>query len=123
MKNKTIKYVAVIMAMFILFSISAYATADQSEEGYRLVAPTPTLSFVNGTAKCKVTLRASGQYIDATLELWQGGTLVDSWSDTGTGYLILSGSAPVTGGVPCTLTVSGTANGVAFTPASITRTP
>ena len=120
--KKTIRLIAIIMVMVAIFSISAYALS-QSEGETRLVAPTPTLTFVNGTAKCKVTLRASGQYIDATLELWQGGTLVDSWSDTGTGILILSGSAPVTSGIPCTLTVSGTAGGVEFTPASVTMTP
>ncbi len=123
MKNKTIKVMAIIMVMVTIFSISAYATAAQTEEGNRLVAPTPTLTFVNGTAKCKVTLRASGQYIDATLELRQGNTVIDSWSDTGTGLLILSGSAPVTSGLPYTLTVSGSIGGVDFIPSSVTKTP
>ena len=53
--------------------------------------------------------------IDATMELWYGSTLVDSWSDSDSTCLTLAGTHSVVSGRTYTLTVSGTAGGVAFT--------
>ena len=53
----------------------------------------------------------------------QGSTVIASWSDAANHEVTLSGTATVTSGVTYTLTVYGTIDGVAFTPASITKTP
>ncbi len=81
------------------------------------------MSVNNGVASCKARISFAGSHIEATLELTQGSTVVGSWSDTGEGYLLLAGTANVTPGVTYVLTVYGTVDGNAFSPASITVTP
>lgn len=122
MRKKTLIIVAVIMIVSVLFSRSVFAAHVPPDE-LNYNAPMPTMRVVGSTATCKVTLRAAGQSIDATLELKQGNTVIASWSGIGSGILTLSGTATVVSGVTYTLTVSGTIDGVAFTPASITKTP
>jgi hypothetical protein len=110
---------AVLLTAFVCVADAAYIPPDSME--YTITRP--RMFIVGSTATCSASLKAPGQYIDATLELKQGSTVVASWSDSATGELILSGTATVTSGVTYTLTVYGTIDGVAFTPASITRTP
>ena len=123
MKNKTARIMAIILIMIALFSIAAHAAVPKPVDEINFLTPKPTMTFNNGTATCKVTLRSPGKSIDATLELWQGSTFIASWSDSNTSSLTLSGNATVTSGLPYTLTVSGTINGIAFTPVSVTKTP
>lgn len=121
MSKRLIRIVSVILLMTILFISSAYAT--HASESRTRATPVPRMSIIGSTATCTVKLIAPGQFIDATLELKQGSTIVASWSDSGTGIVNISGSASVTTGVTYTLTVYGTVDGVAFTPASTTITP
>lgn len=115
--------IVMVVVAFVLLLSSIASASQTAEEPTRYVGSQPTMTVVNGVATCKVRLLFPGKDIDATLELTQGGTPVDSWSDTGYGYLVLSGNANVTSGVTYTLTVYGTVDGVSFTPASITVTP
>ena len=120
--KKTKRILMLLLALVLLFSSSAFAAQVITDNvNYTPVRPTVTIS--GSTALCSVRLYAAGKAIDATLELTQGSTVVASWHDTGTGYLFISGTVDVTSGVTYTLTVSGTVNGVAFTPSSITVTP
>lgn len=64
----------------------------------------------------------SGKVIDATMDLWCGNTLIDSWSGSSTSRLILSGTHNVVSGQKYTLTVSGNINGVTFDGPSISKT-
>lgn len=117
------KRIGLIVLVFVLI-LSSIAFAAQASEGQtRYTAPLPTMDVSNGVASCKARLVFPGKDIDATLELKQGESIVDSWSDDGYGYLILSGTANVTSGVTYTLTVYGTVDGTPFTPASINVTP
>ena len=109
------------MIVIAMSGMCAFAV-ESSSPGMRYVVQRPTISFVSGQASCKVIITASGMPIEATLELWQGSTLIASWTDDGTGVLILSGTASVVSGLTYTLTVSGTINGVEFTPCSVTKT-
>ena len=120
--KKTKRISLIVLALMLLFSSSAFA-AQVFPDGVNAQAPSPTMDVKNGIATCSVRLLYAGKSIDATLELKQGSTVVASWHDTGTGYLLISGTANVASGVTYTLTVSGTVNGVAFTPSSITVTP
>lgn len=124
--NKRVKEVMVIVlvlvAVFGVFA-SIVNAAYVSPDNAKAVITRPKMFIVGNTATCSASLKAPGQYIDATLELKQGSTVIASWSDADTGELILSGTATVTSGVTYTLTVYGTIDGVAFTPSSITRTP
>ena len=74
MRRKASIIVAVIMIVSVLFSSSAFAAVIQPDE-LNYTAPMPTMRVVGSTATCKVTLRAAGQSIDATLELKQGNTV------------------------------------------------
>ena len=110
----------IVMVLLLVFSVGAFAAQPDFSETKG--AGQPTLTVFGNTAKCKAIIKFSGQPIEATLELWQGSTLVGSWSNSGTGSVTVSGNATIVHGLTYTLTVSGTVNGVPFTPQSITRT-
>ena len=123
MKHQKLRVLAIIMLVIALSAVGAHAADLSTFRGTRTTVSKPGLTFDGTIASCKSTIIASGQTINATLELWQGSTLVASWSDCKTGIVSLSGTATVTSGLTYTLTVSGTINGVAFTPQSVTKTP
>lgn len=75
---------------------------------------TPSLHFTGTTAYCKVEIESPGQYINATLELWWGTTLIDSWSGYGNGSVQIDGSHSVVHGRTYTLKVTGTVGGDAI---------
>ena len=122
MRKNTIKVMSVVMILVMLLASSAYAM-NMPQDEQRFITPKPTMRVVGNTATCKVRLSAPGRVIDATLTLSQGSTVIASWSGTSTGVLTLSGTATVISGLTYTLTVSGTIDGIAFTPESITKTP
>ena len=125
MRNTIKRTTAVLLILVVLFTafVSVAEAAYIPPDSVEYTITRPKMFIVGSTATCSVSLKAPGHYIDATLELKQGSTIVASWSDADTGELTLSGTATVTSGVTYTLTVYGTIDGVAFTPASITRTP
>lgn len=76
---------------------------------------TPRLDFTGTTANCYVRIRAMGKQITATMELWHGTTLVDSWSGSGTNSLTLNEThSGCVSGWTYTLKINGTIGGVAF---------
>ena len=77
---------------------------------------TPSLSFSGTTAQCtgRVIADNDDDAIKATLTLWDGSKVVDSWSSSGTGSLSLSGSCTVSKGKKYTLTLDATVNGVSI---------
>ncbi|MBQ3930756.1 MAG: hypothetical protein II725_00580 [Firmicutes bacterium] len=122
MKHQKVVILAVIVLVIALSGVGAFASNASAERmPQRFIPPKPTLSISGNQATCSVTVRAPGKTIDATLELWQGSTLVASWSDCRTGIVVLSETVTVVSGLTYTLTVSGTINGVAFTPQSVTN--
>ena len=116
------KKVLLLVLVFVMaFSASAFA-AETVKENERFAPSAPTLTVSGTTATCRGSIRYASAYIEADLELWQGSTLVASWHQTGTGRVTISETATIVHGITYTLTLSGTVNGVAFTPASITKT-
>jgi len=107
MKKKTI---SLILALILLLSCSATAQATSVQ------AATPSASItINGTtATCRVSIAKPGKTIHATLQLWQGRTMIDSWSGNGTSYLLITGSHEVTKGKTYTVKV-------VFLPSSYTQ--
>ena len=111
----------ILLVLVLLFTVCAHAAYVPGDEIQAV--PKPRMTVNGNIATCSVKLLSPGKTIDATLELKQGSTVIASWSGSQTGTLTLSGTATVTSGVTYTLTVSGTIDGVAFTPESITKTP
>ena len=102
--------VAVVLILVMLGSVGFGANAAET----RAVQATPELTFDGTTANCKVTLMAVGKRIEATLELWYGSTLVDSWTASAPTRLVINETCTVIRGRTYTLKVSGTVGGEAF---------
>ena len=112
------KIMSLITALILMSAMCASAFAVEP----RANRISPSLEFDGKTANCKVVIISSGDDIDATLELWNGNTLVDSWLGEGTSYVSISGKCNVTKGVTYTLTVSGTIDGASIDYDGISRT-
>ena len=112
--SKRVFSIALALALLTMLIIPTQATVQATRVK-------PSLSFNGTTASCSATVKGSGEII-ATLELWQGSTLVASWSGTGTVSVFLHGTATVLHGQTYTLTVSGTVGGVEINAVPVTRT-
>lgn len=82
----------------------------------------PALKFSGTTASCGCNLSDAGKTIQVTMELWEGSTLVDSWSKTGVSKVMMNETCTVTRGRDYTLNVRAMINGVYYGPYSITKT-
>ena len=111
------RLISLTLALAVILCVSVPALA-----AVQSTVAIPTLSFNGTTANCNVRILASGLYIDATLSLYCGGTLIDSWSDSRYHRVDLSGTASVVSGNTYTLTVSGTAGGTPISSTPVTKT-
>ena len=83
----------------------------------------PSLTFSGTTASCYVKITQMGRQITATMELWHGTTLVDSWSGTEKNSLTLNEThSGCVSGWTYTLKINGTIGGVAFSEITETAT-
>ena len=96
------------LALILAFMLCVGANAAES----RFQGITPTLSFEGNTANCSVNIIEPGAEINATITLWNGSRVVDSWSGSGISVLYVSGSCSVTSGTNYTLKVTGMIDGV-----------
>lgn len=106
-----------VVLLLFLFAIQAQAVLYVTQAR-------PVLSFNGTTADCygSVTTGSANSAIEATLTLWDGSKVVDSWSSSGTGSLSLSGSCTVSKGKKYTLTLDATVNGVSISQRSTSGT-
>lgn len=104
------KFVAVILILTMLAALGINASAAEA----RATRVTPVLTFDGTSANCEVRITEFGKRIEATLELWQGNTLIDSWTGSASNRLIISETCTVVRGQTYTLKVSGTIGGEAF---------
>ncbi len=88
----------------------------------RAVVPKASLEFNGTTAICSVRVTEVGKTIKATMQLWQGNTLVDFWSGSGTSTLRLSETHSVTKGKTYTVRVTCTVNGSSYAVNPATKT-
>lgn len=100
-----------ICALIALIVLALSMNAQAAE--LRTVSAKPMLSFNGTTAFCSVICRgdSSDDTIDVTLTLYQGSTYVDSWSDSGSGQVKLSGSCKAVSGKSYKLVVDYSVNG------------
>lgn len=101
--------------VFVLFLalVMVFGLCINAMAAARATRISPNLSFNGKTANCSVTVVKTGK-LDVTLELRNGSELVDSWNETGTNYLTVSGSHAAVSGATYTLTAHGTAGGSSF---------
>lgn len=107
--------------IILLLLVFAMALSIMANAAVQSAQATPRLTFSNTIATCEVVVWGAGT-IDATMELWYGSTLVDSWSGSSNSRLTLTGTHRVVSGRTYTLTVSGTINGAAFTGTPVSKT-
>ena len=114
MKRKT---TSLFFVLVMALSISASAFSA------RTIAVIPDITFNGTEATCTVQITGdrTTDNIAATMKLWQGQTLIATWSGNGTGILSLSKTATVARNKTYKLTVAYTVNGVTKTPISISR--
>lgn len=114
------KKFALIMALLLvlLIPVSAAASVARTPQSF------PSLSFNGTTANCSLTILTndSSASINATVQLWQGNTCLQTWYASGTGRLTFSGTQSVTSGLQYTLTVSATVNGSSLSVPTVTKT-
>lgn len=88
MKRKNI--IPLLLFVVMALTVSAHAAS-------RTLAIKPSISFDGTTAECSISVVADkmSDSIKATLVLWDGTKRVDSWTISGTGYLLFSDSTQV----------------------------
>lgn len=112
------RYLSIIIAVALVLSISCYAVSTRAVDVY------PSLTYNGTQATCKATImgQSTTDSIAATMYLYRGSTLIDSWSASGTGILRMEENATVSRNKTYTLTVYYSVNGIAQDPVTISRT-
>lgn len=108
---------SLIAVLVLALSVSVNAINE-----IQSVTPSLSLSISGNTANCSAKVYESGKRISVTMELWNGSTLLATWTGSGTNYATASGSySNVQRGKTYTLKAYGTANGRAFTVPPISK--
>ncbi len=115
MKKRLLTCTAILCAILFSLSVTHAAVVPYA-------TPNATLEFNGTTAVCNVRISKPGNTIKATMQLWQGNTLVDSWNGSGTSTLRLSGTHSVTKGKTYTVRVTCTVNGSSYAVNPTTKT-
>lgn len=112
------RFLLVVTVLAVILTTSAYALQGRSADVL------PSISFSGTKATCSVSVM--GDYatdkIEVDVELWQGSTLVQSWSDQGTEYVDSVRTVSVTKGKVYTLKAYAAINGTDLPMAYITKT-
>lgn len=112
------KFCALFFIMSTLLMLPAHAVSA------RVAVASPSITFNGTKATCFVRITADkpADKISATMELWQGSNLIDSWDGEGTWTFKLEGTITVSKNKTYQLVVNYSINGVEKTPVSISRT-
>ena len=118
MKKTVRNFLALFFAISMILMLPTYAASA------RVVVASPSITFNGTTATCGVMITADKHTdkISASMELWQGNTLIDNWSGSGTWIFTLEGTTTVSKNKTYDLVVNYSVNGVEKVPISISRT-
>ena len=111
-----------IICMMLLITMAFVIPANAAST--RAISVEPDINFDGTRATCSVLIfgdRTTDEIV-ATMELRQGGRLIDDWSASGYGILKIRETATVARNTTYTLTVEYSVNGDSKTPVSISRT-
>lgn len=112
------KIICMMLLITMVFVIPANAAST------RAISVVPDIEFDGTEATCTVSIigdRTTDE-IEATMELRQGGRLIDDWSASGYGILKIHETATVARNTTYTLEIEYSVNGDSKTPVSISRT-
>lgn len=100
---------ALAIPLLLILVLTAQAADARSEQ------VNPRLYFDGTTAICSASCSSDStkDKIKATITLYQGDSAVDSWSNSGTGFVYVSGSCDVQRGKSYKLVVDYSINGTA----------
>ncbi len=106
--RKRIWPLLMVLVLILCFSGPVALASD-----IRGITYSPNLTIDGTTAYCEVRYRAGNNdtQISVTLTLKQGSTTIDSWSDSGKGFVIISETASVQKGKTYDLVMNATVNG------------
>ena len=107
-----------LVIMIIILTVPAYAVSPRAT----MVVPNITFNGTEADCNVRITANKATDKIVATMELWQGTTLIDSWNGNGLWTLKLNGTADVQKNKTYTLVIEYSINGVNQTPATYSRT-
>lgn len=112
------RFLGAILIITMLVAVPTHAASS------RIINVFPDIEFNGTKATCTVLITAdrTSDKIAATTALWQGSTLVNSWSSSGSGILKISETATVSKNKTYKLVVNYTINGTSYSPVSISRT-
>ena len=97
-----------LLLTILLLSVCVTASA-------RVVVARPSMNFDGDTVNCRVTIKGSGDELEATLELRRGTQVLATWSASDTDLLIIDEDySPVYSGLGYSLRLYGSINGVDF---------
>lgn len=111
-----------IICMMLLITMAFVIPANAAST--RAISVEPDINFDGTRATCSVLIfgdRTTDEIV-ATMELRQGGRLIDDWSASGYGILKIRETATVTRNTTYTLEIEYSVNGDSKTPISISRT-
>ncbi|MCI8530336.1 MAG: hypothetical protein HFH82_14515 [Lachnospiraceae bacterium] len=117
--RKRISSVPVLLLLVCMLSAQAVQATGQ-----RVVGGRPSLHFRGTTAVCSVICRGDSEKdtVEATLTLYQGSTYIDSWSESGSGLVVVSGEHKAQSGKTYRLEMAYSINGVERPVVSVTNT-
>lgn len=107
-----------LLLLYLVLVLSA--TCAQAAET-RASTAVPKLSFSSGSAVCEVSYVSVGKSISITLQLYEGDSLVGSWTKSGTSVVTISEQCNVTSGRSYTLKAYGTCGGENFSCIPVTK--
>ena len=117
-EKRVVSFVLAV-ALAVGATLCSAAAADIEK---RAIQIRPALTFNGTNATCEVLVVSGTDDLDVTMTLKRGNTVLDKWSESGTGYVLMTEHYTVIKGVTYTLEVSGTRNGEPFEAQPISRT-
>lgn len=108
-----------LVVVLLLTSLPIHAMANTS----RTLAIMPGLNYEGTTAKCSLSVSgySSTDTIEAVIKLWDGSSCLETWTVSGTGFLVFNDTHEVTRNREYTLTVDVEINDISKPTVSISK--
>ena len=110
--RETLSVILVLIIVLGSFSMAFAATT---------VFVNKSLTFSSGNADCLISLEDFGSNISVSMKLYEDGSLVELWADSGTDSVTISDSYPAVSGSSYKLTFDCYVNGRRVSVTSITK--